>query len=117
MPLVFSYGTLQDKEVQLSIYGRAIEGRPDALAQAEQRVVVIEDAQVVAATGRAQHANLEFNGRSDSRVAGTVLEITPAELATTDAYEERADFKRIEVVLASGTMAWTYIYWPSRRQP
>jgi gamma-glutamylcyclotransferase (GGCT)/AIG2-like uncharacterized protein YtfP len=113
--LVFSYGTLQDEEVQRSMYGRALQGRRDELACAECHVITIADSAVIAATGSAQHANLDFNEKSESRVAGTLLELTEAELAATDAYEELADYKRIEVELVSGTTAWTYIYWPGAR--
>jgi gamma-glutamylcyclotransferase (GGCT)/AIG2-like uncharacterized protein YtfP len=110
--LVFSYGTLQDEDVQQSMYGRKLQGRRDELAGAERHVITIEDPVVIAATGRAQHANLDFNEKSESRVPGTVLELTEAELAATDAYEQLADYKRIEVELVSGMTAWTYVYWP-----
>jgi gamma-glutamylcyclotransferase (GGCT)/AIG2-like uncharacterized protein YtfP len=113
MPLIFAYGTLQDAPVQQAIYGRALQGCQDELNGAERRVINIEDPQVVAATGRASHANIEFNGRPESRVSGTLLELTDAELDRTDEYERRADYMRIEVQLASGTTAWTYVYWPS----
>ena len=62
----------------------------------------IEDPQVVAASGRTHHANVTFNGRSDSRVSGTVFEITDAELAAADEYEQLAAYKRVAAMLASG---------------
>lgn len=113
MPFVFAYGSLQEDGVQRKMYGRAIECRRDELGGVERKIIRLEDRAAVAATGHAEHANLEFCGRSDSRVQGTVLEISDAELATTDKFEELADYKRIEVQLVSGTRAWAYIYWPS----
>jgi hypothetical protein len=46
-----------------------------------------------------------FNGKNESRVSGTVLEITDAELAAADRYELAAAYTRIAATLASGTQA------------
>ncbi len=51
---------------------------------------------------------MRFNGLSDSRVAGTVFEITDEELASADRYEV-ADYKRVAATLASGRQAWVYV--------
>jgi gamma-glutamylcyclotransferase (GGCT)/AIG2-like uncharacterized protein YtfP len=71
--------------------------------------VPIEDPQLVATSGQTQHANLTFNGRNNSRVSGTVFDITDAELAAADQYEQLAAYKRIAVALASGRQAWVYV--------
>jgi len=71
--------------------------------------VRIDDPMMAAAIGKTHHANVRFNGRSDSRVRGVVFEITDAELAAADRYEEVAAYKRIVVVLASGKEAWVYV--------
>jgi gamma-glutamylcyclotransferase (GGCT)/AIG2-like uncharacterized protein YtfP len=113
MPLLFAYGNLQEEGVQRSVYGRVLAGRRDELACAECRTITIDDPQVVAATGRASHANIDFNGKSESHLPGTVLDVTEAELAKTDEYERLAEYMRIEVELVSGTTAWAYVYWPS----
>jgi gamma-glutamylcyclotransferase (GGCT)/AIG2-like uncharacterized protein YtfP len=63
----------------------------------------------VATSGKTHHANVTFNGRSGSRVSGTVFEITDAELAAADRYEQPADYKRISATLASGKGAWVYV--------
>ncbi len=109
MPLVFSYGTLQEEHVQLSTFGRLLRGERDDLPGFEPSLVPIEDPQVVATSGRTHHANATFTGRSDSRVSGTVFEITDAELAASDQYERLAAYKRIAVTLASGKQAWVYV--------
>ena len=90
MPLLFSYGTLQQNDVQLSTFGRLLEGHMDELPGFEPSIVRIEDPQLVAASGRTHHANVTFNGRSDSRVSGTVFEITDAELAAADRVTSRS---------------------------
>ena len=109
MPLVFSYGTLQEETVQLSTFGRLLRGQKDELAGFETVSIPIEDPHVVAASGRTHHTNVAFNGRNDSRVKGTVFEITDAELAAADAYERLAAYKRVSVRLLSGTQAWMYV--------
>jgi hypothetical protein len=109
MPLVFSYGTLQEERVQLSTFGRLLRGQRDELPGFEPSVVKIEDPQVAAASGRTHHDNATFTGRSDSRVRGMVFEITEAELAAADGYERAAAYVRISVTLASGTRAWVYV--------
>jgi len=100
MPLTFSYGTLQEEHVQRSTFGRPLQGRGDELPGWTRGV---------ATSGRPEHANVVFNGRQDSRVSGTVFEITDAELAAADRYEELAAYKRVAVVLASGRQAWVYV--------
>jgi len=108
MPFLFSYGTLQQEDVQLSIFGRTLTGRPDKLEQFEQSLVPTEDQDVIVKSGKTHHPIVKFTGRSGDRIDGTVFEITDAELAAADAYEVAA-YKRIAVVLASGLRAWVYV--------
>ncbi|HYV85418.1 MAG TPA: gamma-glutamylcyclotransferase family protein [Patescibacteria group bacterium] len=108
MPLLFSYGTLQEESVQRSVFGRPLQGQKDELPGFEPSSVKIEDPQIAAAIGRTHHANVTFNGKGDSRVSGTVLEITEAELASADQYESHAGYVRIAAALASGRQAWVY---------
>src|SRR5262245_15503013 len=107
MPLLFSYGTLQQEAVQLSTFGRRLVGHADELVGFEQSLFAIEDPEFVATSGRKHHAIVRFNGRSDSRVAGTVFEVTDRELADADRYEP-AGYTRIAATLASGRQAWVY---------
>ena len=71
MPLLFSYGTLQQEDVQWSTFGRLLEGQRDELPGFEP------------STSMTQHANVVFNGRADSRVAGMAFDVTDAELSAT----------------------------------
>jgi gamma-glutamylcyclotransferase (GGCT)/AIG2-like uncharacterized protein YtfP len=109
MPLIFSYGTLQQHEVQLATFGRLLQGRQDELVGFAPSLVEIEDSALATALGRTHHDNVTFNGRNDSRVGGMVFEISDAELADADRYEEQASYKRIHTTLASGTQAWVYV--------
>jgi len=112
MPLLFSYGTLQHEDVQLSTFGRRLTGDRDELLGCEPASVKIDDPQVAARLGKTHHANVTFNGNEDSRVAGIAFEITDAELANVDAYERAFLYERVITVLASGRQAWLYVYTP-----
>ena len=110
MPLLFSYGTLQQESVQLSTFGRRLSGDRDELPGFEPSSVRIDDPQVVATTGKAHHANVTFTGIANSRVSGTVFEITDAELAKVDKYEAAFSYRRVAATLASDRQAWVYVY-------
>jgi hypothetical protein len=107
MPLLFSYGTLQQDTVQISTFGRLLEGEPDELVGFERSVLEVQDPGFVATSGTAQHAVVRFNGNHDSRVRGTVFDVSEGELAMADAYEP-AGYIRISAMLASGREAWVY---------
>ena len=107
MPLLFSYGTLQREDVQLSTFGRRLRGEPDALVGYARSVFRVEDAAFVATSGAADHAIVRRTGRDEDRVAGTALEVTEEELARADAYEP-AGYARVAARLASGREAWVY---------
>jgi len=109
MPLLFSYGTLQQEHVQLSTFGRLLRGQRDELPGFEPSLVSIEDPLVAATSGKTHHANVTFNGRHDCRVSGTVFEITDVELAAADQYERLAAYTRVAAILASGKQAWVYV--------
>ena len=115
MPLLFSYGTLQQEGVQKSTFGRLLQGHADELLGFEKSFVRIADPQVVATSGETHYANVIFNGRNDSRVSGTVFEITDNELTAADQYEQPAGYKRVTAILASGKVAWVYVN--SRPEP
>ncbi|MEX2284427.1 MAG: gamma-glutamylcyclotransferase family protein [Gemmatimonadota bacterium] len=112
MPLLFAYGTLQQEDVQLSTFGRRLGGQRDELIGVEPSLVKIEDPQVAADLGKTHHSNLRFNGNEDSRVPGMVFEITDAELASVDSYEEVFGYRRVAALLASGGEAWVYVHAP-----
>jgi hypothetical protein len=107
MPLLFSYGTLQQADVQRATFGRLLRGEPDTLVGFEQLTRPVDDPAFVAASGRAEHAIVRFTGRDDSRVPGTVFEVTDEELARADRYEP-AGYERVAARLASGREAWVY---------
>jgi len=107
--LLFSYGSLQNKGVQLDNFGRELRGRADALPGYARSLVPIDDPAVIAATGESHYANLRASSQPRDEVVGTVFEISEQELAAADQYEEVAKYQRISVTLKSGDRAWVYL--------
>jgi gamma-glutamylcyclotransferase (GGCT)/AIG2-like uncharacterized protein YtfP len=106
--LLFSYGTLRQREVQLATYGRELVGRPDVLACYRLVELVIADPHVVAVSGKAVHTIARATGNPTDQIPGMVFELTAGELACTDAYEVDA-YTRVEVTLESGRTAFAYV--------
>jgi len=109
MPLLFAYGTLQQEDTQVSTFGRVLAGAKDEVPAFERVAIVLDDPKIIAATGRSDHVNAVHSGNPASRVQGTALEVTDAELASADGYERLASYARICVKLASGKDAWMYV--------
>jgi hypothetical protein len=110
MPRLFSYGSLQQEEVQLSTFGRKLDGQKDLLVGYEPSLVKIADPEVAARLKKTHHDNVQKTEDDWSNVQGTVFEITDAELAKADAFEAEFNYRRVNVGLASGNDAWVYVH-------
>jgi gamma-glutamylcyclotransferase (GGCT)/AIG2-like uncharacterized protein YtfP len=108
MPLLFSYGTLQQESVQVATFGRRLSGTPDELLGYAQELIKIEDPNVTAKSGRTHHPIVVHTGWQEDRVKGTVFEVTDEDLDRADAYEVDA-YRRVIAPLASGLRAWVYV--------
>ena len=102
---LFSYGTLQLESVQLSTFGRLLDGRADALGGFTRGLVRITDPHILARSGEAMHPILTPSDDPSDEVAGMVFQVTPSELAQPDRYEV-SDYARVAVTLRSGARAW-----------
>jgi gamma-glutamylcyclotransferase (GGCT)/AIG2-like uncharacterized protein YtfP len=105
---LFTYGTLQLEQVQLSTFGRKLEGKADALIGYRLVMIKIRDEDFVAKSGTADHRNLQFTGNASDLVEGIVFEVTMKELEQSDAYEPDG-YQRVLVQLKSGSSAWIYL--------
>ncbi len=105
---LFSYGTLQQADVQQATFGRLLDGRRDTLPAYGRSLVEIRDPQVVATSGKTHHPIVRWTGNPADVIEGHVFKITPDELARADAYEV-ADYKRVSVRLGSGLQAFVYV--------
>ena len=105
---LFSYGTLQTESVQLSTFGRRLDGHADALIGYRLRMIQVTDQQFVATSGAEYHRNLDFTGNTSDVVEGTAFTVAEQELKQADAYEPDG-YERRRVKLQSGTDAWAYL--------
>lgn len=104
---VFSYGTLRQPGVQVSLFGREVPTVDDSLSGWRLEWLTITDTDVIAASGSDRHPILRRGEARDS-VEGAYLVIEDSELSAVDDYEV-SDYVRIEVTLASGASAWVYV--------
>jgi gamma-glutamylcyclotransferase (GGCT)/AIG2-like uncharacterized protein YtfP len=105
---LFSYGTLRQPRVQLSSFGRLLEGREDRLPGYWLSTVEITDPDVLAKSEARYHPIAEKSTDANDEIAGMVFEITQAELSAADDYEV-SDYVRVLVRLKSGLEAWVYV--------
>jgi hypothetical protein len=106
--LLFSYGTLQDKAVQLENFGRELTGSSDSLPGYSTSLIAIRDPGVVAASGRTHHTIAERSTNLADEVPGMVFRVTPEELEAADRYEV-SEYTRVQLTLKSGLRAWAYV--------
>ncbi len=104
--MLFSYGTLRQPEVQRALFGRLLQGEPDAMIGWRSRMIEISDPDVIAKSGSRWHPMVEQTGNAGDAVEGVLFRITAAELASADAYE--VDYVRRAVTLRSGRIAFVY---------
>jgi gamma-glutamylcyclotransferase (GGCT)/AIG2-like uncharacterized protein YtfP len=107
MHALFSYGTLQQPQVQLDTFGRLLEGQKDTLIGYKLGEVKITDEAVIKSSGKEYHPILIKSDFKEDTVEGTVFLITHAELEQADEYEVD-DYQRVEAKLVSGKTCWIY---------
>lgn len=71
MQLLFSYGTLQQKEVQMANFGRELPGEKDVLQGYVVGEIEITDERVLRESGKAIHPILRFTANLADEVSGT----------------------------------------------
>ena len=106
--LLFSYGTLQNPDVQLDTFGRLLDTEDDILPGYTVDYADIEDPRVVGVSGASVHPIVRPTGNALDKVVGKVLRVTEDELDAADEYEVEL-YRRASVVLASGRTAWVYV--------
>ena len=107
MALLFSYGTLQQKNVQIANFGRELVGHKDVLSKYIVSDITITDARVIRESGKDVHLILRYSGNIEDEVTGTVFELSDNELVLADDYEVD-DYKRVAAELTSGRTCWIY---------
>ena len=95
---LFTYGTLQNEEVQMAVFRRKLVGDFDALPGYQLATELV--------AGR--YPLIERGADDMTKVRGMVFEVSGDELRMADAYEGGA-YKRIKVTLDSGKPAWVFV--------
>lgn len=108
MEKLFSYGTLQQTNVQIETFGRKLIGQKDTLLGYFLSEIEIKDKAVIKASGRNIHPILKLSKDLYDEVDGTVFEITKPELLQADEYEVD-EYQRVSAKLKSGEVAWIYV--------
>ncbi|MDY0910946.1 gamma-glutamylcyclotransferase family protein [Microbacterium sp. CFBP9034] len=106
--LLFSYGTLQNPEVQLDTFGRLLDAEDDVLPGYTVDYAEIADPRVVDLSGLSVHPIVRETSNPLDKVVGKALWVTEEELEASDEYEVSM-YRRTSVVLASGRAAWVYV--------
>lgn len=98
MKYLFSYGTLQEKDIQLQLFERELKGLPDTVSGYTLSEI----------KAYGEYPVLEETKNPLHRITGVVFEISEQELRLADDYEGEA-YKRKEIELESGKRAWLYV--------
>jgi|SRR3954471_19676721 hypothetical protein len=104
---LFSYGTLQKREVQADLFGRTLAGSADVLRGYKVSTIEIMDTAFLS-KGEGKYQKTLIISDANDIVDGTALEITGEELVLADKYEPK-NYKRIKVMLESGKEAWIFV--------
>lgn len=102
MEQLFTYGSLQHADVQETIFGRVLKGKPDILEGYVVKEISIEEE-----FGMAQYPILVSTNNPEDTISGILYELSESDLLKTDTYEGY-HYKRIEVELHSKETAWVY---------
>ncbi|ALN75574.1 gamma-glutamylcyclotransferase family protein [Aureimonas sp. AU20] len=105
---LFSYGTLQQENVQIASFGRKLAGAPDAIRGFRREMLEITDPAVLETSGERFHPVVMPSDDASDLVEGTLFRITGEELAAADRYEVD-DYRRVEATTVSGLLAWVYV--------
>ncbi len=95
---LFSYDTLQDKNIQNELFHRLLIGNPDLLLGFE----------LPRKKAYGEYSVISRATNPSSSVKGMVYQISAGEIEKVDAYEGE-EYVRILVKLQSGKKAWVYI--------
>jgi gamma-glutamylcyclotransferase (GGCT)/AIG2-like uncharacterized protein YtfP len=102
MQKLFSYGSLQNEEVQEDLFGRLIQGTPETLIGYELNEIQIEEE-----FGIVHYPIIMKTDNLNDTISGMVYDVTLIELHQADLYEGK-HYKRVEVILQSNQKAWAY---------
>ncbi|HLV14922.1 MAG TPA: AAA family ATPase [Xanthomarina sp.] len=106
--LLFSYGSLKSKQVQLEHFGRELKGTADSLSGYKLTDLEIKDTTVIK-IDKTDILSIASKSREvTDKIEGLVLEITGEELVQIDKFG-LSNYKRIKETTNSGAEVWVYV--------
>lgn len=102
MENLFAYGTLKDREIQETIFGRVLTGVPDKLVGYTIKEINIEEE-----FGLTPYPIITETHNPEDVISGIRYSLSKHELELADNYEG-IHYKRIKVQLNSNETVWTY---------
>ena len=103
MEQLFSYGTLQSKEIQMQVFNKLLSGTEDQLVGYK-----LKDLQIEEEFGMEDYFVAMPSENLLDTVSGIAFTVSSEDLIKADQFESNA-YKRIQITLQSGTKAWIYI--------
>lgn len=103
MEQLFSYGTLQSKEIQMQVFNKLLNGTPDQVTGYKLKDLKIEEE-----FGMTDYFVAMPSENTSDCIQGIVYTISAKDLAKADLFESNA-YKRVQIKLKSGITAWIYI--------
>lgn len=102
MEQLFAYGTLKEKDIQETIFGRILKGTPETLVG-----YVINQIHIEEEFGVTQYPIIMPTHNPEDTISGMLYGLTEAQLQLADTYEG-LHYKLIQVQLQSEQTAWVY---------
>lgn len=102
MEKLFTYGSLQNDDIQEDLFGRTLQGTPEILVG-----YVVKEIQIEEEFGLVKYPILVETNKPEDTINGIVYTISTKELHQTDLYEG-LHYRRVEVHLQSEQKAWAY---------
>lgn len=103
MEQLFSYGTLQSKEIQMQVFNKLLSGTEDKLLGYK-----LKDFQIEEEFGMEDYFVAIPSKNPSDAINGIAFTVTNEDLIKADQFESNA-YKRIQITLQSGLTAWIYI--------
>ena len=100
---VFSYGTLQNKTIQLELYGTLLQGQPDILKGFKLNSIMLKNN----LGENKMYPIIEYTGNPNETIKGFVFKMSHTQLSATDIYEGPS-YKRISTITELGRTCWVY---------
>ena len=102
MEKLFSYGSLQNEDIQKDLFGRILEGTPETLIG-----YIVKKIQIEEEFGLVHYPIITETKKLEDTINGMVYSVSSQELRQTDLYEG-LHYRRVEVQLQSNQKAWAY---------